>query len=154
VSRRPDPPPLPAPRVDPQRPPGTRPVYAHVDRVSLACPDCGALSDPRLPGLAGAAYDKRTGFFRCPSCRYGAYIGVVLWPVNRGGGKVGLPADHVLSPGQAVQLRQALSYAEGEGPRRGPEGWRARQVNRQCTCGQPCGIHGGALAGFPGVDAP
>jgi hypothetical protein len=149
VPVRPRAPVVPAPRVAPQPPKGTRPVYAHVERISLACPACGRLSDPRMKRAEG--YDKTTGFFACRGCGYGAYVGVVLWPARRS--FIARPGDHVLSPGQAVQLRQALSYAEEEHQPRDhrPKGIgaaRTRLVNRVCTCGQPCNVHGGALAGI------
>lgn len=142
---------LPLPLTEPAPSPTGRRVYAQVERLSCACPQCGTVCTPAIKGKRGKAYDKRVGFFRCPVCGYGAYIGVVFWPAMRGGGRAVLPEDHTLTPGQAAELRAAMSYAEDPSQLRVKV--RGRRTNRECSCGLPCAVHGGAAAGYglPGL---
>jgi hypothetical protein len=91
-------------------------------------------------------YDPLRGVFRCRNCKYTAYVGIVFWPLR--GNHAGLPADHVLTPGEAAELRvtAGLSYEAEERPPRvlgRYEGTRRIQrTNVECTCGEPCAVHG------------
>lgn len=129
-------------------PTGTK-VYAHIHSISMTCPKCGQITTPKLARPAGTGYQASTATFKCPraKCGYQAYVGVVLWP-RRSSGRPTLPSDHVLTPGQAAQLRLELSYAEsrsnlrlrGEGEGGGIGQRQLQPVNRVCTCGE-CPIH-------------
>jgi hypothetical protein len=132
----------------PELPPRWRRLYAHVLNLELACPKCGRLHAREGNGRT-KAYNSRTGIFQCPHpCDYRAYVGIVLWPAK---GRSVRPEDHVLTPGEAVQLREwreahALSGVTEErvaGMRTGqhtPDRRRA-QVNVACRCGEGCPVH-------------
>lgn len=131
-------------------------LYAHIHTFEVICPRCGRFYrhggwGPRpaeKPKTGG--YDTGTGVYTCPGyvqgrpCGYRAYVGVVLWPLRAS--KAPRPADHVLTPGEAVARRvdrEAASY-EARG-RLG--GRRERVTNVECTCGEDgagrasCAVH-------------
>lgn len=132
------------------QPPRGRRVYAHIVSGSFACPRCGTMhlvgpgGRHRTGGKSTRGYDPRTATFKCrnASCAYMAVLGVVFWPIGRRAG--GLPMDHVLTPGEAAEARLSTSYAVVEvwGARaRLPA--RMRRTNVECTCTEPCPVHGG-----------
>jgi len=118
-----------------------RRVFAHVERLTIACPQCGGIyllgwgrqSPAWGTGPTGQAYDPETGVFHCQrrSCHYRAFVGVTLYPAHQQQKRV-LPADHVPSPREAAAMRL---HVEGEPM----PGTRAR-INKLCTCG-PCPVH-------------
>lgn len=124
-------------------------LYAHVHRLTAACPGCGRLAGQTGPKARQKVYDASTGLWRCP-CGYVAYVGVIFWPRARQG-SVRLPPDHVLTPGEAAALRLELSYAETPAAtqrnRQAPQlgaGLKTGPVNRECTCGG-CEVHPGGV---------
>lgn len=82
-----------------------RRLYAHVLSLTCACPRCGKVLGAGTAGRRAQAYDAATGGLRCP-CGYRALVGVLLWPVRR---RAQLPHDHILTPGEAAELRLHLS---------------------------------------------
>lgn len=126
-------------------PPGPH-VYAQPLAGTIACPRCGELTawGPWIGrrqaaggGWARASWDAETSLWRCPRCALRAYVGLTLWPTVARGSTVARPRDHVLTPGQAAELRLHLS---SESPRRGRG--RHGYVNGVCTCASGCLVHG------------
>lgn len=137
------------PNKPPPLPPRWRRQYAHVISLELICPRCGRLYRTRSNGndkraMKNRVYDRASGIFTCTRCRYRAYVGVILWPAT---GRHAIPEDHVLTPGEAAELRAELSAVTKErvaGVRGDPEedGQRRRpQVNLRCHCGEECPVH-------------
>ena len=120
-------------------PPTWRRLYAHVRSLDAGCPVCGKITSPGAGGeyrqWKNAAYDDRRAIYTCPRCQRRWYVGVIFWPLTAAHGAIRRPADHVLTPGEALQMRQERSaVSEGRKP--------GRQTNLRCTCGdQGCPVH-------------
>lgn len=88
----------------PKSPDGTR-FFARVDRFHCECPACGTMivahKDGRL-GVEHSAYKRRRATqynpiaaqLTCPGCRRVFGVGLILWPLQRGGRRATVPADH------------------------------------------------------------
>jgi len=131
-------------------------LYAHVHSFEVVCPRCGRFyrCGPNGPRPAERSklggYDRGTGVYTCPGvlgtrpCGYRAYVGLVLWPLRAS--KVARPADHVLTPGEAVARRVDRPIASYEAAGR-LGGRRERVTNVACTCGEDqagrvsCAVH-------------
>lgn len=141
----------------PSAPPGTR-FFARVDRFHCECPSCGTLcvasKDADVRHLV-AGRRRRTTMYNpisstlyCPGCRKAWGVGLLLWPLARGGGKRTIPADH--QPTRR-QLRELAQYSYGiwtsEITRQGAELNIA--IDQECTCPRSeggwkpsCPVHG------------
>jgi hypothetical protein len=140
----------------PTAPPGTR-FFARVDRFHCECPSCGALivaakdprleaTSPRLKRRRGTTYNPISSVLHCWSCRTTFGVGLLLWPLGRGGRKHRIPADH--QPTRR-QLRELAQYSCGiwaaEIKRQGDSLNVA--IDQECTCTPPgwspgCPVHG------------
>lgn len=120
------------PHLQPPAPPRRR-VYAHIRSAEIACPSCGTMYLERKHAGRKQRYEQRTSLFSCGVCHRRYYLGVVFWPVV--GRAPGRPADHVLTPGEALQLRLELSYAETRGAK------APQPTNVVCSCLEPCPVH-------------
>lgn len=97
-------------------PTGTR-FFARVRAAILECPRCGTVlqfGQGKPTTVAGTghrcAWDKRTARLRCSDCGLVLMIGLLAWPVRKGGGKVAsLPRDQVPNERQLAQLRAEAS---------------------------------------------
>ena len=153
--------------------------FARVEAGRNECPRCGYLDQWYTPGpvrgtvgspkrwmvkrqreqekkvkgqgrrmLSG--WNPLTSRWQCPSCRMTFTVGLVFWPVTKGGAPPGkgvtIPADQVLDYRQLGQLR---AQAEGLWMREPIKGCRAEgsNITARCSCAE--GTHGTA-AGDPG----
>lgn len=139
-------------------PAGTR-FFARLDRFHCECPSCACLivaaKDPnqtparlRRMGARLTTYNPLTSTLYCPRCRRSFGVGLLLWPIQRGGRKHQIPADH--QPTRR-QLRDLAQYAYGiwadEVKKQGDALNVA--VDQACTCPQEeggwaprCPVHG------------
>jgi hypothetical protein len=125
--------------IDTAPPHGPR-IYGHIDAAELTCPRCGVLH--RFTKAKRTSwYDAKRGIFTCrgTGCTYRAYLGIVCWPVTpyTTERRMTRPPDHVLTPGEAAQMRVLGSFAS---PGR-LGGRRERKTNIECLCGTPCPVH-------------
>lgn len=136
----------------PDPPQGDR-FFARVEAARLECPRCGYLdrfatrgptkgavgnrTAKRLGRTAGG-WNPLTGRWQCPSCRMTFVLGLLAWPVAKGGQAAAtLPRDQVPSARQLAQLR-----AQGGGlwMRDAVKRFRASGSNiaAGCTCKPGC----------------
>lgn len=139
----------------PSAPPGTR-FFARVDRFHCECPACGQLivahKDKNVQHLTagrkrrGTMYNPISSTLYCPRCRAAYGVGLLLWPLRRGGGKRTVPADH--QPTRR-QLRELSQYSYGiwttEIKAQGDELNIA--IDQECSCPvlgwrESCPVHG------------
>lgn len=144
----------------PTAPAGTR-FFARLDRFHCECPACGAMivasKDPRLTPThlrrtkrRMTTYNPIASVVVCPSCRKSFGVGLLLWPLSRGGRKALVPEDH--QPTRR-QLRDLSAYSYGI--------WAAEikqqgdslnvAIDAECLCPQDlggwrpdCPVHGSA----------
>lgn len=121
-------------------PPRWRRLYAHVLSLELACPKCGRLWGVARGVRTAHGYDKSTGLFRCAGCGGRWFVGVLLWPAGR---QTARPQDHVLSPGEAAEVRRGRSAVTEERARGWHDGMERQRasVNMRCSCGERCPVH-------------
>ena len=142
----------------PHAPEGTR-FFARIDRFHCECPSCGtlivahkdpqvAVGSPRLRQRRGTLYNPITSVLYCPGCHRAYGVGLMLWPLRRGGGAKRIPADH--QPTRR-QMRALAQYAYGiwatEIRRQGDELNIA--IDQECSCPEggwreSCPVHGWA----------
>ena len=51
---------------------------AEIRAFTICCPDCGAIHEIRASEREPRAFDRRRQRFRCPRCRFVAYVHVVI----------------------------------------------------------------------------
>lgn len=135
-------------------PPETDRFFARPEAGRNECPRCGYLDQWYTPGpvrgqvgnpaarlakrpnrskgsaaagRSASGWNPLTSRWQCPSCRMTFQVGLLFWPVLRGGGQApSIPRDQVVDYRQMTQLR---AQAEGRWMREGVKGWRAPASN-------------------------
>ncbi len=119
--------------------------YARVHSFDVSCPACGQLIrvGSRIRGAKGA-YTARLARLRCPGCEQTYIIGLVCWPIAKGGHhahRSTRPADQHPDPRTALQMR---TQGGGWWPETALKRHRAAQSNvtgQECTCPEGRGIY-------------
>jgi hypothetical protein len=93
--------------------PGARHFYAKIRKFSLACPNCGRVTN----GGPGEGWHPTVSHWTCPGCGRRYHLGIVAWPSARGKMRQFLPTDTLPTRDQAVELANLI-----ENQRRGEEG--------------------------------
>lgn len=132
-------------------PPHAR-VFGRVRSFDCECPACGAVivargtreGRPRELKLrqrqrqTRRPYNAVTAVMRCPGCRAQFMVGLIIWPLARGGGaqpgEEVIPLDMRPNAHQRAILRQYVyGFAAEQAKRKGDEVNVA--VTAECTCG-------------------
>jgi hypothetical protein len=104
----------------PTAPPGTR-FFGRVDRFHCECPHCATIIVAHKDVTIGSQhsafkrpratqYNPITSVVYCPGCRRSFGVGLLLWPLSRGGPGRQIPSDH--QPTRR-EMRQLAQYAYG-----------------------------------------
>lgn len=119
--------------------------FARVDSFIVSCPRCGTVNG-RWRGINNKqvfakSYDPKTAVYICPGCWSKFAVGLVLYGINKYGGKRKIPIDCVPDPRQALGLRQ---IGEGIWPKKlrlGPNQPVNQVSDEECSCYTPCAMH-------------
>jgi rubredoxin len=151
----------------PSSPPGTR-FFARIDRFHCECPACGQLivahkdyakriTDSAFKRRRATVYNPIASQLTCPGCHRIFGVGLVLWPLRRGGRRKDIPADHQPTLREIRALAgQAYGIWTTEAKRQGDAINLA--IDAECIC-PPGGWRGDCLVhprlfGGPDEDDP
>jgi hypothetical protein len=142
----------------PHLPPSTR-FFGRIDRFHCECPSCGQLivahKDPRIlgalpPGISRrrTTYNPISSVLYCPGCGMAFGVGLLLWPLRRGGGKHTVPADQQPTRRQQRELSQYM-YGVWMAEARRQGSALNLAIDEDCTCPREeggwrpgCPVHG------------
>lgn len=129
-------------------PPGTR-FFARLDKFHCECPACGTLIIAHKDG--GLNRDRRaftrrrltqynpiTSTLYCHHCRRAFGVGLILWPLSRGGGAKRIPEDHRPTRRQIHDLAQSAYGLWAREVKRAGESLNVA-IDQECICPQPDG---------------
>jgi hypothetical protein len=144
----------------PNAPPGDR-IFGRIDKMHVACPDCGEVVQGGLTaraqggkdaedqilgrlsrkgklargvrGSMATAYNPVTSTLRCPFCYSVFQVGILLWPIGIGRQQYLIPSDQRPSKSQLRRLRAlATGIVAIERKRRGDP--VNLYVTSECVC--------------------
>jgi hypothetical protein len=102
--------------------PGARPFYAKIRKFSLACPNCGRVTN----GGPGEGWAPLVSHWTCPGCGRRYHLGMVAWPSAVGKMRQFLPTDTLPTREQAIELGSLI-----ESQKRGEEGVNVRVEGKE-----------------------
>jgi hypothetical protein len=142
-------------------PPESTRFFARVESAWLACPRCGRVLhfSTTAQHQVGCTWNPRTARLKCRlnqgGCGLTFVVGLMLWPVQKGGIAQTIPVDHVPHERELAQMRAMEGIGKGSGAgwwmskAQAKRSWRPDDTN--VTAGCTCKPSHGALGD---VDCP